>query len=153
LEKQPTVPKKKSEEKQKQNNNQHTNTMNPGREGTLKLYRSILQAHKRHLPQEMRQLGDAYVKQEFKLHKDVTKPEQLTPFFTAWQDYLQQILKTARVQETVATGSLDAGAAMSQQTFGKDLPADMELSQEQLDQLQKLKEQASSGGGAAGPKS
>ena len=116
------------------------------RSQVLGLYKSILQAHKRHLPYEMRHLGDTYVRQEFKLHKTVTDQAQLQPFFTAWEDYLSQILKTARVNESVQTGSLDSSAAST--SFGKDLPADMELSQEQLDQLKKLKEEASGGGKA-----
>ena len=36
---------------------------------TLALYRSILRAHQRHLPDAHREIGDAYVKSEFRLHR------------------------------------------------------------------------------------
>ena len=42
---------------------------------TLSLYRSILRTHSKSLPHEMRSLGDAYVKSEFRLHKNVTNDE------------------------------------------------------------------------------
>lgn len=38
----------------------------------------------------MRKLGDDYVKAEFKSHKNA-KPEHLTHFFPAWEDYLLKI--------------------------------------------------------------
>ncbi len=44
-----------------------------GREAALSLYRALLRAHAKHLPLDMRQLGDAYVKAEFRRLKAVTK--------------------------------------------------------------------------------
>lgn len=35
----------------------------------IPLYRRILRAHRKHLPVEMRVLGDKYVKKEFRDHK------------------------------------------------------------------------------------
>lgn len=35
----------------------------------------------------MKALGDTYVKQEFRLHKDA-KPEHLSRFITSWEKYL-----------------------------------------------------------------
>ena len=49
----------------------------------LKLYKAILRAHRTVLPEAMRSLGDAYVREEFKLHKSA-KPQHLHGFFTAW---------------------------------------------------------------------
>lgn len=46
------------------------------------LYKTILRLH-RGLPQEVRELGDQYVKDEFKRHKDVTK-EHVAPFMMEW---------------------------------------------------------------------
>ena len=76
------------------------------------LYRSLLRAHARHLPAEMRQLGDAYVKAEFRLHSasyskasTAMKPHQIQHFLTEWQQYLDQILLTAKAQESVSAGS------------------------------------------------
>lgn len=110
-----------------------------GREAALSLYRQILKAHQKHLPREMRQLGDAYVKSEFKLHKKVETAAQLDSFFVAWEDYLEQTLKTARIKES----SLSLGEEGMSASFGKSLPPDVNLSDEQKTQLEKLKDEAS----------
>jgi hypothetical protein len=111
------------------------------------LYRSLLRAHTRYLPNEMRELGDAYIKAEFKLHRTVTKPEQLDNFFNEWEAYLDQVVMTARAKESISTGSLDADKATeSVFSFGKDLPQNLDLSTEQAEQLKKLREEATSGG-------
>ena len=36
----------------------------------LKLYRRIMKLHMRKMPDELRHLGDLYIKQEFRLHLD-----------------------------------------------------------------------------------
>ena len=41
------------------------------------LYRRLLRAHRRHLPAEMRLLGDQYVKAEFRAHRAVDNPAHL----------------------------------------------------------------------------
>lgn len=46
----------------------------------LALYRRVLRAHRRHLPREMRLLGDEYVKREFRAHKAVENPAQVVSF-------------------------------------------------------------------------
>ncbi|KAI0464893.1 hypothetical protein LJB42_000106 [Komagataella kurtzmanii] len=56
----------------------------------LKLFREILRAH-RQLPALQRSLGDSYVKQEFKLHKNTDNPIHIVGFLQSWQDYLQMI--------------------------------------------------------------
>lgn len=116
----------------------------------LTLYRSILRAHTKYLPQEMKGIGDSYVKSEFRLHKDVTSPEQLQQFFVAWDDYLDQLLATARARETVETGMLDKREDSSRKSqlfeFGRDLPKEADLSEEQLAQLEKLKLEATKAG-------
>jgi hypothetical protein len=113
-----------------------------GRETAILLYRSILQAHKRHLPLEMRQLGNSYVKAEFKLHKSA-KQEQVGQFFSAWEQYLNHILQSARVKESFSTGSLDSNPDTG---FGKNLPPDLDMSEEQRKQLENLKDEASRSG-------
>lgn len=105
-----------------------------GRASTL--YRALLRSHEQHLPAQMKELGDAYVKSEFKLHRNA-KPEQAERFFKEWESYLQQILQTARTQDASRSG-MDAPALVN---FGKDLPPDLELTEEQLVQLRKLKEE------------
>jgi len=59
----------------------------------LALYRSILRAHQRLLPPEARELGDAYVKEEFKLHRDAA-PNFLVQFERQWRDYLTSLKVT-----------------------------------------------------------
>jgi hypothetical protein len=115
------------------------------------LYRSLLRAHARHLPAEMRQLGDAYVKAEFRLHSasyskasTAMKPHQIQHFLAEWQQYLDQILLTAKAQESVSAGSPEhVEKSRSVFSFGKDLPPNVELTEEQKSQLEKLREEAS----------
>lgn len=91
----------------------------------------------------MRKLGDAYVKAEFRAHKNA-KPEHLTGFFQEWDKYLQEITVTARAKDSLASGGgMDdvhkgAGEIFA---FGSDLPPDVELSDEQMEQLKKLREE------------
>jgi Complex1_LYR-like len=127
------------------------------------LYRSILRAHKKFLPTDMKQLGDVYVKSEFRLHKNA-KLDQSQQFFIEWENYLHQITITARAQEmTRSVGALSQSERQQQQQyrpsvttsssslplgqdsifqFGKDLPHDLELSEEQIRQLEKLRDEA-----------
>ena len=39
----------------------------------------------------MKQLGDKYVKEEFRLHKKVTNETHLKNFYSGWEDYLQMM--------------------------------------------------------------
>ena len=127
-------------------------TATKSKDVALQLYRNILKAHKRYLPYEMRRLGDSYVKSEFKLFKAVTNEGQLNQFYTGWNEYLDQLLQTGRTKESLAAGSLDHNSSssstnhnnnISAATFGRHLPSDVELSDEQKVQLQKLQEETS----------
>lgn len=51
----------------------------------------------------MRQLGDAYVQSEFRLHK-TAKPEQATLFFVEWENYLQHIERAGREKQSIEMG-------------------------------------------------
>eukprot|EP00977_Amphora_coffeiformis_P013036 scaffold3339_cov174-Amphora_coffeaeformis.AAC.4 len=107
------------------------------------LYRSILRAHKKFLPAEMKALGDTYVKAEFKAHKNA-KPEHVTAFFQEWDNYLQQITVTARAKDSLAAGGgMDDGGVGEVFAYGSDLPPDVDLSEQQLEQLRKLREETS----------
>ena len=64
--------------------------MASSRNHVLGLYRSILKAHQRVLATDLRQLGDAYVREEFKRHKEA-KPEFVESFMIEWRQYLQQL--------------------------------------------------------------
>lgn len=53
------------------------------------LYRRLLRAHRKYLPQEMRLLGDEYIKAEFRAHRSVDNPAHLVSFsyffsFVSW---------------------------------------------------------------------
>lgn len=43
----------------------------------IPLYRRLLRAHRKHLPAEMRILGDEYIKAEFRAHRKVDNPAHL----------------------------------------------------------------------------
>lgn len=115
------------------------------RSRALGLYRSLLKAHRNYLPREMRQLGDSYVKSEFKLHKNA-KPEHLEGFFQEWEKYLNQILVTARTRESLSTGAIVDQSAAEQSSeafqFGRDLPKDIELDEEKRQKLESLRREA-----------
>ena len=55
------------------------------------LYRRLLRAHRKHLPTEMRVLGDQYVKAEFRAHQKIDNPVHIVGFLTEWQSYTQMI--------------------------------------------------------------
>mmetsp|Transcript_24988 Transcript_24988/g.32269 ORF Transcript_24988/g.32269 Transcript_24988/m.32269 type:complete len:106 (+) Transcript_24988:160-477(+) len=57
---------------------------------SIRLYRSILKEHKRLLPQDLRKLGDTYLRSEFKAHKEVNE-EQAKIFYASWSEYLQNL--------------------------------------------------------------
>ena len=56
----------------------------------LQLYRRIWRAH-RHLSADMRAIGDAYIRDEFKRHKDIDNPLQIIGFLSSWKMYLDQL--------------------------------------------------------------
>jgi hypothetical protein len=116
-----------------------------GKSAALALYRGILRAHRK-MPSEMRLLGDTYVRSEFKLHKPVTDGAQLDGFFVAWEEYLNQMMTTARRRGAVETGVLESNESVEEDGFGQQLPLDLELSEEQKTQLEKLREEATRGG-------
>eukprot|EP00808_Paulinella_micropora_P021628 g1661.t1 len=82
----------------------------------LRLYRGILRSHRARLPADMRALGDRYVRQEFKAHKDAA-PEHLRKFFPEWLAYLE---------------ALQEASPDELQNIGKD------MSQEQQDATERL---------------
>jgi len=61
------------------------------RQNVRVLYKTILRLH-RALPTEVRELGDQYVKDEFRRHKDVGK-EHVSPFMMEWANYCSMLAK------------------------------------------------------------
>ncbi|EKM57792.1 uncharacterized protein PHACADRAFT_90940 [Phanerochaete carnosa HHB-10118-sp] len=56
----------------------------------IPLYRALLRAHRR-LPYEMRSLGDAYIKSEFRSHRSVENPLHIIGFLSQWKMYLDAL--------------------------------------------------------------
>jgi len=69
----------------------------------LILYRNILREHRRRLPNQMRKLGDDYVKHEFKLHKGVTIEAHSAKFFNGWNEYLTMLLSKGKLGKNLDT--------------------------------------------------
>ncbi|KAK0731825.1 hypothetical protein B0H67DRAFT_565979 [Lasiosphaeris hirsuta] len=82
----------------------------------IPLYRRLLRAHRKHLPGELRLLGDEYVKAEFRAHRDVENPAHLIGFLTEWQLYAQKIEGDAWVGEKLDQGKLEK---MSDEQLGQ----------------------------------
>jgi hypothetical protein len=57
----------------------------------LPLYRRLLRGHRKFLPADMRSLGDAYVKDEFRRHQKVDQPLQIVGFISQWVAYLNEL--------------------------------------------------------------
>ncbi|KAK4110400.1 ACN9-domain-containing protein [Canariomyces notabilis] len=73
----------------------------------IHLYRRLLRAHRKHLPPEMRLLGDEYVKAEFRAHRNVENPVHMIGFLTEWQLYAQKIEGDAWVGERLDPGKVE----------------------------------------------
>mmetsp|Transcript_18974 Transcript_18974/g.22666 ORF Transcript_18974/g.22666 Transcript_18974/m.22666 type:complete len:126 (+) Transcript_18974:119-496(+) len=119
--------------------------MGNNRASALALYRSILRAHAKSLPDEMKALGDSYVKSEFKLHK-TAKDEQRDRFFSEWQAYLVHVKETARAIESRSVGIADSHGdervPPPVYNYGIDMQNDIEMTEEQKVQFEKLREEA-----------
>ncbi|KAK3341703.1 hypothetical protein B0T25DRAFT_558995 [Lasiosphaeria hispida] len=82
----------------------------------IPLYRRLLRAHRKHLPHELRLLGDEYVRAEFRAHRDVENPAHLIGFLTEWQLYAQKIEGDSWVGEKLDQGKLEK---MSDEQLGQ----------------------------------
>lgn len=96
----------------------------------LKLYRDILKHHRRHLPAQMRELGDSTVRHEWKQHVSADAAF-VAQFHREWDRYLHMM----RVQASLAGAS---------GKFGEDLKDDQVrlLNDEQRAQLMQLRQAA-----------
>jgi len=73
----------------------------------IPLYRRILRAHRKHLPPEMRVLGDKYVMSEFRAHRDIDNPVHIVGFLSEWQRYAQSIEGDAWKGEKMDKSKID----------------------------------------------
>merc|ERR1711862_410163 len=82
-------------------------------------------------------------KSEFHAHKTVTNREQLDQFFTEWNRYLMEMQSRVMVNtHQSSTTNVNDLIEDSGIKFGSDLSPDLELSDEQKLQLDKLREEA-----------
>lgn len=107
---------------------------NMGRLAQLSLFRQVLRMHQRKLPQLARDLGDRYVRQEFRAIGSADKQptvDQETAFMAEWRDYISHLAIEADLLGV-----------------GRDLSDDVveSLSDEQRLQLQKLHDHTKSMG-------
>jgi len=96
------------------------------------LYKTVLRLH-RGLPLEFKAIGDQYVKEEFKRHKNC-KPEEVSAFMTAWVDYAVTLTKQLSVKH-IQRGDVE---------LGRDLtPTELDLFRdEQISQLYELMQES-----------
>ena len=77
----------------------------------LSLYRQLLRAHAQRLPAAQRELGDAYVKSEFRSHRDADA-KFLAAFESQWREYLG-VLRSQSVDAPGRDLTADELSAMS----------------------------------------
>ena len=77
------------------------------------------------------------------MFKKVTDETQLNEFHCEWNEYLDQLMQSARRKESISAGSLESS---SDSSFGKHLSADISLTDEQMHKLKELKEETERAG-------
>ncbi|KCV70934.1 hypothetical protein H696_01880 [Fonticula alba] len=93
----------------------------------LTLYRQILRAH-RALPMNLAAIGNAYVRDEFRRHKEAD-PKYVAGFMAAWTDYLISL------ESQLKADRHRVGTHLDMNTLDK-------MSDEQIGQLSELKEES-----------
>nr|CAX74744.1 ACN9 protein homolog, mitochondrial precursor (Liver regeneration-related protein LRRGT00092) [Schistosoma japonicum] len=104
------------------------------------LYKFILTLH-RSLPPHLREIGDKYVKGEFKRHRDV-KPEFVQPFMVEWTKYAVELSMQIKQSLQISSNKIDVRTdndknKVREETFGKSLDESSlnRFSEAQLNQL------------------
>ncbi|APA09222.1 hypothetical protein sscle_04g039920 [Sclerotinia sclerotiorum 1980 UF-70] len=82
----------------------------------IPLYRRLFRAHRKHLPREMRLIGDEYIKSEFRQHRDVENPVHIIGFLSEWQMYAQKLEGQSWIGERMDKAKIDK---MSDQQLGQ----------------------------------
>ena len=105
-----------------------------------KLYRAILRSHKM-LPGDMRDLGDKFVKIEFREHKnmDNIEDELIRKFFVEWTVYLNEMIQQSKLEIAKESNNNNNNNNSNQSSsFGKNLDINQiqGMSQTQLDKLE-----------------
>jgi len=108
------------------------------RQFSLRLYRVIRKLHRCKLSNEMRFLGDRYVRDEFQRHKSASQ-QHLLGFFEAWVQYVEHLRSSPGMQE-------------QHSVIGRNIaPAELSSDQQQtMDELRKALLDATSPTDASG---
>ena len=86
----------------------------PYPKAALSIYRQILRVHRQKLPPPMREMGDSYLRDEMRRHKEAqTTPQQWKTFTAEWQKYLNMILGQADLPNTSGDISADVLDSMT----------------------------------------
>lgn len=76
-----------------------------GGKAARQLYRSVLRVHRYLTAPEMRSLGDAYVRDEFRRHRKGASAAQLERFFGEWRAYVSGLYSTPSILTPTAPRS------------------------------------------------
>ena len=119
---------------------------------SLRLYRALLRSHRAVLPVVMRDLGDSYVREEFKRHK-TAQPQHLAAFFREWLAYLTQMNSQGvgsyganLPDEYLTTLSTEQKQNLDQLRKETQLAAAITLRQQQADTARLLQSEVAVGG-------
>ena len=74
----------------------------------------------------MRSIGDAYVKKEFRLFRNVKDETQLSGFYKEWELYANHILETSRAKKVQEAGIVNDGDR-DLYKFGAHLDSNVEI--------------------------
>merc|ERR1712065_21573 len=98
----------------------------------LLLYRSIRRLH-RQLPKDLKDLGDLYVREEFRAILNTTNENQINSFFKQWENYQETLI--AQQKQNQVSNANKYGVSLNDNQLDS-------LSNEQKDQLSALKSNA-----------
>ncbi|GAB7353868.1 hypothetical protein MBLNU459_g4227t2 [Dothideomycetes sp. NU459] len=103
----------------------------------IPLYRRLLRSHRKHLPTEMRLLGDEYIKSEFRAHRNIDNPVHIVGFLTEWQLYAQKLEGDQWKGEQMEKSKVDKMSGMAAAVLRHGIQANMQLD-EQIAQMYEL---------------
>ncbi|KAI8107498.1 hypothetical protein M9435_002526 [Picochlorum sp. BPE23] len=111
--------------------------MDQRRRAAVSLYRRVLRAHIRCLPEHMRQLGDRYFRDEFIKHVDSNvRDDQWEEFVKQWDAYCGVLLAQKQMQDpTSSHQSNDGNASPSALVFPDGASPSGELDQSSTEAL------------------
>ena len=127
---------------------EYRRTLEPmgGKESLLRLYGRILRLHRAKLPLPLRDMGDQYVREEFRQMwnlKDADLKRHYPEFTSQWQNYARTLSLSEEGGRPAGEGAAeDALGSLGSSTSGDLSEESLEgLSDEQREQLKRLKDE------------